>query len=463
MRSRMVREGSVGLLILGSLGLFGGLMLWLQGLNPANRSFSVIVDFASVSGIQVGSPVRYQGVPVGRVTEIRPSAKGVEVKVSIAPADLIIPKGAEVSINQASFLGESSVDITSPKSDVTMAIAAKPLDGNCDKATILCDGSRLSGQPGISTEELIRSTIEFTRTYSHPEFVTNLNQLTRNSSLAAGEIAKLSREMRSVAKTAQQELSTVSRTANVTAENFAGTARALSSTADKASLTLTEVNGLLINNRGTLVTTLDNLNATSGSLRATMTKLSPALDRVTSGQLIQNLETLSANAALASANLKDASKALNNPANLVLLQQTLDSARATFQNTQKLTSDLDELVGDPKLRNNLRNLINGLSGLVSSTNQLQQQAQVAQVLEPLAQTAKTTGKVKVAKPIVEVLQARLSQPPSSQPAPSAPVQTSDRPSNQPTQDPVPPPQILAPSPQPADDRHQETPTNQTEP
>jgi phospholipid/cholesterol/gamma-HCH transport system substrate-binding protein len=432
MRSRMVREGTVGLLILGSLGLFGVLALWLQGINPANRSFTVMLEFPKISGVQVGSPVRYRGVIVGQIRAIRPGANQVEVEVSIAPADLIIPKNAEVSINQSSLLGESTVDI-SPKSDLVVeTVAAKPLDSNCDKEKILCQGSRLSGQPGISTEELIRSTIEFTRTYSHPEFVTNLNQLTRNSSLAAGEIAKLSREMRSVAKTAQQELSTVSRTANVTAENFAGTARSLTNTADKASLTLTEVNGLLTNNRSTLVATLDNLNATSGSLRTTMTKLSPALDRVTSGQLIQNLETLSANAAIASANLKDASTALNNPSNLALLQQTLDSARATFQNTQKLTSDLDELVGDPKLRNNLRNLINGLSGLVSSTNQLQRQTQVAQVLEPLAQTAKAEGNVEVAQPIVQVLQARLQPDPDPLPPPIA----ADRPRSNP--DPKPP-------------------------
>jgi len=43
--------------------------------------------------------------------------------------------------------------------------------------------------------------------------------------------------------------------------------------------------------------------------------------------------------------LRDVSNALNNPTNLLVLQQTLDSARVTFQNTQKITSDLDELTG----------------------------------------------------------------------------------------------------------------------
>jgi phospholipid/cholesterol/gamma-HCH transport system substrate-binding protein len=53
----------------------------------------------------------------------------------------------------------------------------------------------------------------------------------------------------------------------------------------------------------------------------------------------------------------------------------------TFQNAQKITSDLDELTGDPAFRDNLRELVNGLSGLVSSTQQLQQQIQVAESLD----------------------------------------------------------------------------------
>jgi phospholipid/cholesterol/gamma-HCH transport system substrate-binding protein len=80
---------------------------------------------------------------------------------------------------------------------------------------------------------------------------------------------------------------------------------------------------------------------------------------------------------------------LNNPNNTVLLQQTLDSARATFENTQKITSDLDELTGDPAFRENVRRLVNGLGKLVSSTQQLQQQVEVAQQLEPVSSEINT--------------------------------------------------------------------------
>jgi len=72
MRARAVREGSVGLLILIGVGLFGGLVLWLRGLNPGSRTYGVVVTFEDTLGMQVGTTVRYRGVPVGRVIDIRP-------------------------------------------------------------------------------------------------------------------------------------------------------------------------------------------------------------------------------------------------------------------------------------------------------------------------------------------------------------------------------------------------------
>jgi phospholipid/cholesterol/gamma-HCH transport system substrate-binding protein len=226
--------------------------------------------------------------------------------------------------------------------------------------------------------------MKFTSAYSSPEFMKNLTDLTKSSTLAATEIAKVSKEFGLLAQTSRQELRAVSGTSVATMQEFSGTARSLSQTSNTANLTLAQVSGLMNENRSLLVGTLDNLNQSSASLKVAVAKMGPAIDRVTSGQLIQNLEAMSANAAIASANLRDASKSLNDPSNVVMLQQTLESARATFQNTQKLTTDLDDMLGDPKIRENLRNLINGLSKLVSSSQQVEQRAAIAQQLEPLA-------------------------------------------------------------------------------
>jgi phospholipid/cholesterol/gamma-HCH transport system substrate-binding protein len=369
LQSRTVREGSLGLLILLGVGLFGALVLWIRGLNPANRSFTVLADFPVINGIQVGSAVRYRGVNVGRISRLTPGPNGVEVQIDLSPADLIIPRDSEVAVNQTGFLGDTAVDIVPRKELPSTAPTGRPLDRDCNRDLILCENSRLAGRLGVSTDELVRATIRFADVYSNPQFTSNISQLAQNSSEAAAEISKLSREVSSLVKSARQEVGT-----------FSETARSIGNTADQASLTIAEVNNLITTNRSTLVSTLDNLNATSTTLRTTVSQLSPILTQVQQGEIIQNLEKLSANAAQASANFRDVSNTLNNPTNLNTLQQTLESARSTFENTQKITSDLDDLTGDPALRENLKRLINGLSGLVSTTEQLQQQAQVAKIL-----------------------------------------------------------------------------------
>ncbi|HTL89392.1 MAG TPA: MlaD family protein [Leptolyngbya sp.] len=389
MQSRTVREGSVGLMILAGVGLFGGLVLWLKGLNPANRSFTVFADFEQINGVQTGSVVRYRGVNVGRIATIVPSANGVEVKLEIGRADLAIPKDSDLSVNQTGLLGETVLDIT-PRTEIPEAsVSARPLDRDCDRTLILCQNSRIKGMLGISTDELIRATIRFADVYSSDQFTGNLNSLTKNSSTAAAEIARLSREVTGLVKSARGEVST-----------FSATAKSIGKTADQATLTITQVNELITANRSTLVSTLDNLSVTSREIRNSVAQLTPVLSRLQGSKLISNLETLSANAAQTSANLRDVSVTLNNPTTITMLQQTLDSARATFENTQKITSDLDELTGDPKLRENLKRLINGLSGLVSSTQQLQQQAEISQILtapvvqSPLTQPAATPQSIE---------------------------------------------------------------------
>ncbi|MGC1526968.1 MAG: hypothetical protein WA783_13045, partial [Phormidesmis sp.] len=65
-------------------------------------------------------------------------------------------------------------------------------------------------------------------------------------------------------------------------------------------------------------------------------------------------------------------------------QQTLESARDALMSAQKVMADVDEITGDPAVREQIRNLINGLGSLVSSTQSLEQHSEVASALRPLA-------------------------------------------------------------------------------
>jgi len=373
MRSRTLREGSVGLLILLGLGLSGLMVIWIRGINPGNRSYRTMVDFPDAGGMKAGSPVRYRGVVVGRVTTIHPGTNVVSVEVEITPSTVVIPRDSVIQVNQAGLIGETSIDIT-PNREIATATVPDPLNANCKGGPIICDGDRLPGVVGVNFNELLTATVKLSNLFADPSFFNELRTLTKNSAEAAKGITNLTVEVTQLSRSVEKELSTLSSAATLTT---AQVGRA----ANQIGLTATQVNELLVTNRSTLVTTLNNLNAASFQLRNTLTRLSPIVDE---GQFVQNLQTLSVNASQASANLRNLSEALGSQENLLLLQQTLDSARATFQNAQKITADLDDLTGDPTFRENVRQLINGLHNLVSSTEQLHRQAELARVLEPAA-------------------------------------------------------------------------------
>jgi len=250
-------------------------------------------------------------------------------------------------------------------------IASTPLKSNCQSTqTIICDGDIRDGESSVSFEQLLPSTLRLTELYSSPEFYENLNSAIANVGTTAAEITKLS-----------DELVRLSDNINRQFEDFAVKTSTLvvsiNQTADKINLLATDLDRLVVDNSATISSTLTSFNNASDRLNDLIAILNPAVEQLNSGlaatdskQLFQNIERLTAKGAETFANLSTLSSAFSNQSNILVLQETLDSARVTFANTQKLTSDLDELVGDPNFRNNLRKLIDGLGNLVSSTNEL---------------------------------------------------------------------------------------------
>lgn len=409
---RTIREGSVGLLILFGIGLVTGIVFWLRGLQLGARNYEFVVEFANGGGMSVGDPIQFRGVSVGRIVALKPGPNGVDVTVEVEPATLLIPRDVVIEANQSGFIGEVSVEITPQKSLPTGAISSglNPLD-SCDPNLIICNGDRLQGQLGVSFNELIRSATRLADLLGDPQLIASINLAARNVGLAGTGVTQLTKE----ARQSLNQLTPQLRRDLASFETAAGSATRASNrvyqlasdsgqtvnrlgnqfglAANRVSGAAGEVSGLVQANRGSLITTLGNLNQASSELRLALRNIEPALSRIGQGELVRNLETLSANAAQASANLRDVSASVNSPTNLLTLQQTLDSARMTFQNTQKITTDLDELTGDPAFRSNLRELVNGLSKLVSSTQELEKQTQIARSLNsavPPAQAARQT-------------------------------------------------------------------------
>ncbi|MEO9125263.1 MAG: MlaD family protein, partial [Microcoleus sp.] len=355
MRSRTVREGSVGFLILVGIGLFGGLALWLRGVQLGNRSYKFAVEFASAQGMQIGTPVRYRGVAVGKITTLKASANGVDVTLEIAPGTLVIPRDVRIEANKSGLIGESSIDITPNSILPESLLTANPISADCPPE-IICKNSRLKGQAGVSLDELIRSTVRLANLYTDPVLFNNIKSISESTANTAKGAAKLTQDLSSLTQTAKVEIKSLNQSvrgdvgnlsqsvktelgtlnqslkveANSLNQSLKGEASSLNQSlkgeisgvaadvskvaatadtstkavsaaainsansvtqaANQITLTANQLNSLVVTNRASLVSTLNNINQSSQELRVAVSSLSPTINRINQGQLLNNLE-----------------------------------------------------------------------------------------------------------------------------------------------------------------------------
>jgi phospholipid/cholesterol/gamma-HCH transport system substrate-binding protein len=64
-----------------------------------------------------------------------------------------------------------------------------------------------------------------------------------------------------------------------------------------------------------------------------------------------------------------------------------------LQNLEKITSDVDDFTGDPRLRESLKNIINGLGNILTSTQALEQQTAIAEATVPLSEIVQSSQAV----------------------------------------------------------------------
>lgn len=351
MQSKVVRDGTLGILILVGIGIFGSIALWLRGARLGDNRFTFIVKLPDATGLNVGSPVRFRGVSVGRVKSLKAASEIAEVVVEVDNAQLIMPRESVVETNQSGFLGNTTIDIAPKVALSSSEPSFLPLSQNCNKEKVICLNSSIDGEIGVSFNELIKESAQIARKLNNQGLIENIDKTLTTVNGAAKSIQKLTESANRVIGAIEDPL-----------KKFSGTADAISQAANNIGETASNANGLMNENKQKISQTLDNLSAASQDAKALIAGTRPLVEN---GEFVGNLQKLSQNAAAASDNLKTFSGEINNPNTISTLRETLDSARATFANTQKITADLDELTGDPKFRSGIRNLVNGLSGLLS--------------------------------------------------------------------------------------------------
>jgi len=125
----MNRNARLGLLVASAAGLF---ILGLFAIGNRTFLFSDTVQvksrFTRVAGLQIGAPVQYQGINVGRVGDVElPSAPGEKITVSMmisTRARRLIRKNTEAQIKSDGLVGEQIIVLVSP------AESADPIDAD---------------------------------------------------------------------------------------------------------------------------------------------------------------------------------------------------------------------------------------------------------------------------------------------------------------------------------------------
>lgn len=350
MQTRGLKEGFLGIFIVAGLLTFGGIVLWLRGFRIGETGFFFDIKFPDASGLDVGSAVRFRGVQVGKVEKLTVENDGAIVTVSVANPRLIIPRDSIVETTQSGFLSNTVIDIL-PQTEVRdQSITA--VSANCNNAIVVCSGKTIEGTVGVSFTRLLRQTSAALKQVNDSNLISTLNGTLKSTTEAANSIKKLSDRVTTVVSGVDQQL-----------QQFGETAGQISNAAASVGKTASSAEEFLVSNRAALANTLESISNTSKEAQSLLASAKPLL---ADGEFIQNLKELSKTAAETANNLRSASKELNNPEIIAQLRATLDAARVTFANAQKISTDLDELTGDPKFRSNIRTLVNGLTGLVSS-------------------------------------------------------------------------------------------------
>jgi len=353
---KTLRDGALGLFIIGGVVALGGALLWLRGQQLNSSKFTFTIKLPDASGLNTGSVVRFRGVEIGRVTTLTAQTDSVDVLVTVENSKLIIPKLSVAETNQSGFLGNTNIDIFPPKDKVTLDPNINPLAKECNNDLIVCQGGQIEGSRGVSFTLLLKDMSATLRKINDQGLIDNLNDTLNSAKVTAKSIQKLTDSANRVVGTFENQI-----------VKFGDTADAISGAANKVGSVANSAQDLIEVNREKLAQTLDGIAAASREAQSLLASAKPLLN---DGKLIANLQKLADNAAETSVNLRKVTGELSDPATIASLRETLDSARATFANAKKITADLDELTGDPKLRNNIRNLINGLGGLLSTAPNL---------------------------------------------------------------------------------------------
>ena len=134
-KSTLGRDLIIGLVFLGSLVAFGVVSIKVASLDILNQKRNIEVPFKEVNGIRVGDNVRYHGLQVGIVSEVKPWFENPDynalLKISIDKS-IELPRDSKFIVRSKNMLGGKLLEIVPGENKEKVQIAEGSFSGNAE-------------------------------------------------------------------------------------------------------------------------------------------------------------------------------------------------------------------------------------------------------------------------------------------------------------------------------------------
>jgi phospholipid/cholesterol/gamma-HCH transport system substrate-binding protein len=259
--------------LLGILAFF----LWFAQVQ-LDRQFSYYeVKFTSVSGLSAASDVRFAGLPVGQVVDVRLSPDGdgtVRVRVEIG-TDVPVRTSSVATIESQGVTGVSFVGISPGEPADPLLRASSILDIPQIEAGRSVLQSLSEDAPQL-LEEALRVMQDLSNLAS-TENIARINSILENADTASAGLSKALEDF-SVVATAVADFADNIAAFNVTLEGLTGQAESLFETAET---TLNNVDGLITESRTALTTGTATLDQATTALTSADRYINDSLRQTT--------------------------------------------------------------------------------------------------------------------------------------------------------------------------------------
>ncbi len=363
-RSSTVKVGALAII---SICLLVFVMIWLRGRGiTAGETYEV--RFNDVDGMREAASVQMMGIRIGFVDHIEPQVVNgkyyVNVSFSINNPSITLAKGSRLSIEQSGIIGEKFLEITPPQlQDITLATFAETDYANQIKAPMpvkfvyedgLLTVGKIERVDNLRDENLIRHKLYYRITHPGAEMPEHPIYELKESEQGESYLLIVSREPRLIKKPDSALVFTVEEPVRIKRflEIQMESAEALKVTNDKITQLLTDE-------------TIATLSSTVKNTEVLTARATDVLD--SANELFQ----------IASADMEELVK----------------TSEHLAKNLIEVSDNLNEVIGDPQLKEDLVSTISSIQESTHGLNQIIQDPAMKETLDLVKDTSKDASEL----------------------------------------------------------------------